>query len=251
MNKLVVAIAIVAVVVCAEQGNHRVYSQAEIAATPDTFDARTQWPSCKSIGEIVDQHTSGATWAFASVGAMTDRMCIAHPDNSVTLSAMDVELCSGCFGRMPTCPWLYWVNTGIVSESCYPLNTTSVDCANKCTGNPTLDWNKDKRKGKSNYSISGEENMKTDLYQNGPFQAVFAVYSDFLEYKNGIYQHTSGPFQGSHTVRVIGYGEENGVKYWTCANSWGTVWGEHGFFRIRRGTNECGIEKVAYAGLPL
>ncbi|VDM31872.1 unnamed protein product [Toxocara canis] len=32
------------------------------------------------------------------------------------------------------------------------------------------------------------------------------------------------------------------VKYWLAANSWGTSWGEEGFFRILRGENHCEIE---------
>ena len=32
------------------------------------------------------------------------------------------------------------------------------------------------------------------------------------------------------------------AEYWIAANSWGPDWGEAGFFRIRRGVNECGIE---------
>lgn len=41
-----------------------------------------------------------------------------------------------------------------------------------------------------------------------------------------------------------------GDDYWIVANSWSPAWGEDGFFRIARGTNECGIEMVPAAGLP-
>jgi hypothetical protein len=39
-----------------------------------------------------------------------------------------------------------------------------------------------------------------------------------------------------------GTDEQTGVKYWTLANSWNTDWGNGGFFKIRRGTNEVKIE---------
>jgi hypothetical protein len=41
---------------------------------------------------------------------------------------------------------------------------------------------------------------------------------------------------------VVGYGEENGQKFWVIRNSWGTYWGEDGFFRLARGINNLGIE---------
>lgn len=41
---------------------------------------------------------------------------------------------------------------------------------------------------------------------------------------------------------MIGWGEENGVKYWLCVNSWGTSWGDNGTFKILRGSNHLYIE---------
>ena len=37
------------------------------------------------------------------------------------------------------------------------------------------------------------------------------------------------------------------LKYWLCANSWGPKWGEDGYFRILRGTDECKIESFIVA----
>ena len=56
-------------------------------------------------------------------------------------------------------------------------------------------------------------------------------------------------FSGWHAVRVIGWGKEKGKDFWLCANSWGSDWGENGFFKIRRGTNEASCEEHGFFGV--
>ena len=53
---------------------------------------------------------------------------------------------------------------------------------------------------------------------------------------------------GGHAVKMIGWGVDEGVPFWTCVNSWNNLWGEGGTFRILRGVNECGIETMGVAG---
>ena len=58
----------------------------------------------------------------------------------------------------------------------------------------------------------------------------------------GIFEDTTGDMSVTHIISVVGFGVENGVKYWIGRNSWGTWWGESGFFRIVRGVNNINIE---------
>ena len=83
---------------------------------------------------------------------------------------------------------------------------------------------------------------------NGPVEVAFTVYQDFFTYKSGVYVHKTGGVAGGHAVKAIGWGVEGGVPYWLIANSWGSGWGDAGFFKIKRGTNECGIEASVIAG---
>lgn len=43
-------------------------------------------------------------------------------------------------------------------------------------------------------------------------------------------KHVAGAFDGGHAVKLIGWGIDQGVPYWTAANSWNADWGEDGLF---------------------
>ena len=49
-----------------------------------------------------------------------------------------------------------------------------------------------------------------------------------------------------HAVAIVGYGTENNKDFWLAKNSWGPSWGDNGFFKILRNTNECGIAYENY-----
>lgn len=83
---------------------------------------------------------------------------------------------------------------------------------------------------------------------NGPVEGAFTVYQDFFNYHSGVYQHKTGGVAGGHAIKVLGWGVENGVEYWLCANSWGPSWGMEGYFKIKM--NDCSIDDEMYACQP-
>jgi cathepsin X len=91
-------------------------------------------------------------------------------------------------------------------------------------------------------TVSGEEAMMQEIYQRGPIACGIAVPDALEDYTGGIFEDTTGDMEIVHDVSVVGFGEENGVKYWTVRNSWGTHFGESGFFRVVRGKNNIAIE---------
>jgi len=88
----------------------------------------------------------------------------------------------------------------------------------------------------------GETAIQQMIMEGGPVETAFTVYTDFEDYDTGIYHHVTGGMAGGHAVAFYGWGVDNGVKYWKVKNSWNPFWGEKGYFRIVRGTNEGGIE---------
>jgi cathepsin B len=235
-------------------------------AIPDSFDARTAWPKCTSIGHVRDQGPCGSCWAFGAVEAMSDRICISSGQtNQLELSAQDMVSCcdscgDGCEGGYPSAAWDFWDQTGLVSETVYPYAFPS--CEHHMNGSkppcgsvqPTPDCNQQllknpKNQGKSSYSISSNvEKIQTEIMTNGPVEVAFSVYADFLTYKSGVYHHTSGSMLGGHAVKMLGWGVDSGTPYWIVANSWNPDWGNQGYFYIRRGHDECGIESEVVAG---
>lgn len=99
--------------------------------------------------------------------------------------------------------------------------------------------------------VAGDvDTIQLELMNNGPMEAGFLVFEDFLHYKSGVYQHKTGIILGAHAVKLLGWGVENGTPYWLLANSWNTDWGDKGYFKMLRGDNECGLETHIFTGIP-
>ena len=193
-----------------------------------------------------EQDKCGSCWAFGALGALESNIKIwkNNPILDVDLSEQYMLSCSpgSCNG------WyidrtIKWIKTnGSIFESCFTYEANdSISCDAKCP-----DWRN------TLIGIDGYLKISTNitviesaLIQYGPLPATMDVYSDFYpNFTGGVYHHTNGTFVFGHVVTIVGYDTTGEEGYWICKNSWGSNWGEEGWFRIAFG--ECRIESNVY-----
>jgi cathepsin B len=255
-------------------------SIADPATIPDAFDSRTTWGgNCSVVTDVRDQSACGSCWAFSATETFESRRCIAG-NGDVQFSPQDTAGCchagmsQGCNGGQQTAALGWMEKTGVVTggdffnktakaggckpyllQPCahhvpasakYPACPSaeySIQCAAKCSDTASgKTYATDKSKGTKAFSLMKPSGMQTAIMNKGPLAVSFTVYSDFPTYKSGVYKHTTNQQLGGHAVVMMGWGTENGTPYWLIKNSWNEQWGDHGYFKIARGTDECGIE---------
>ncbi|XP_022050147.1 dipeptidyl peptidase 1 [Acanthochromis polyacanthus] len=231
------------------------------AALPERWDWRNV-DGVNFVSPVRNQASCGSCYSFATMGMLEARVRILtnNTENPI-LSPQQVVSCSeysqGCDGGFPYLIGKYAQDFGIVDESCFPYIAKDSPCGvpQNCGRIYTAEYNY----VGGFYGGCSEMAMMQELVKNGPMAVAFEVYPDFMNYKEGIYHHTFltdtlNPFElTNHAVLLVGYGRchVTGQKYWIVKNSWGTTWGEDGFFRIRRGSDECSIESIAVAANPI
>ncbi|XP_071548230.1 dipeptidyl peptidase 1-like [Panulirus ornatus] len=230
--------------------------KARVSLLPKSFDWRNV-SGVNYVSPVRDQGNCGSCYAFASMANLESQVRIAtRNQRQDVFSPQDVVSCSvlsqGCMGGFDyLIAGRYAQDQGVVAEECNRYTGTDSICysSQSCARTYVSEY---VHVG-GYYGACNEEAMLEALVTTGPISTSFEVYDDFYYYQGGIYHHTGlrndfNPFEiTNHVVLVVGYGvdERTGEKFWTVKNSWGAVWGEDGFFRIRRGTDECSIESMA------
>eukprot|EP00455_Lapot_gusevi_P057307 TRINITY_DN9718_c0_g1_i3.p1 TRINITY_DN9718_c0_g1~~TRINITY_DN9718_c0_g1_i3.p1 ORF type:complete len:323 (+),score=73.39 TRINITY_DN9718_c0_g1_i3:62-970(+) len=232
-----------------------VRSVSSVGTLPENFDSTVAWPNF--IHPILDQGKCGSCWSIAVASAFADRVAIrTNGTLNFMMSPQFLLDCDeggmGCHGsstRNPIDPWQYIEYQGIPSDPCYPYTSGQTGIAGECPATCTDGSAMKLFRGASAYRLNpGVEQIQQDMMTYGPLEMDIMLYEDFQTYKGGIYQHVTGELLGQHAMRCVGWGVENQVPFWKCANSYGPSWGEQGFVRIKMGS--VGIERSVVAGAP-
>jgi len=205
----------------------------------------------------------GSCSVFAAVSTVESCMHKATGTLPTDLSEQHMMDCaygyggSGCHGGMADRynEWMYRRhNGGLANEAEYPYRAATSgtsQCQNSTT--PIANHGALVTSHQEGWTSTEEDIMRllseghsvtTGMKVVGPFytlgRGVFQT-SQCRNCRNADGTANRDDCPQDHDITIVGYGMENGVKYWKVKNSWGTGWGEGGFGKILRGTGHCGI----------
>lgn len=184
---------------------------------------------------VKDQSSCGSCVAFGVAATLEARINIACKRPNLNKNLSEAHLfycgCGNCCGTGWNFPPAldFCKNTGIGLETGFPYTPGNQQCKSGISSYLKItDWK----------SVLTTADRKNILATKGPVVGGMAVYSDFFSYTSGVYRHASGGLSGYHAISVVGYDDDQ--KCWICKNSWGTNWGDNGWFKI--GYGECMID---------
>jgi C1A family cysteine protease len=210
----------------------RAASSAGEALLPKAVDWRNR-DGRNWVTPIRSQGPCGSCVAFGVVAAMESavRISLNDPDLDIDLSEADLFFCAGgkCVGGMVLRTALdYARTTGVGLESDFPYSPTDTACKAMKPAYRIDAW----------HALASRAQRKQAIAEDGAIVGAMQIYEDFRYYTAGIYERTSDKLVGAHAVCIVGYDDREGC--WIAKNSWSTMFGEAGYFRIKYG--ECCID---------
>jgi cathepsin L len=225
----------------------------EVSALPHHVDWRTKG----AVTAVKNQGQCGSCWSFSTTGSVEGQHFLFHqqtpPGNGgalVGLSEQNLMDCSvsygnnGCGGGLMDDAFRYIIaNGGIDTEASYPYTAQDQPTCQYTQANlgACIEQFKDIPQG-------NEQALQVASANVGPISvAIDAGNQSFQFYSGGVYYEPAcSPTALDHGVLVVGYGVDNGQKYWLVKNSWSASWGLNGYIMMSRDrNNNCGIASAA------
>jgi len=217
-----------------------------INAVPDAWDWRNV-NGTNMITTDLNQHIPvycGSCWAHAALSSLGDRIKIANkglgreiiPSVQVMINCGDAGSCNGGDSGEANA----WVQKNTIPDvTCQQYQAKNGECTAVTTcetcGHSGCSAITDYPKitVTEHGSVRGDEKMQAEIMERGPVSCYIDA-GPLEKYTGGVCKY-AGAGGTNHAIQINGWGVDNGVKYWIGRNSWGTYWGEAGWFRIVRG----------------
>jgi KDEL-tailed cysteine endopeptidase len=217
------------------------------AVVPSSVDWRQQG----KVTSVKDQGQCGSCWSFSSTTTAESAWAIAG-GQLIDLSEQQLVDCAtgisygshGCSGGQMSGAFKYLIQNGQCALNAYPYVSGTTQVGGTCQKcDPVTRFS-------TCYEITANDQvaLTSAIVQQPVSIAIEADTKYFQLYSSGILTDAAKCGQNlDHGVAIVGYGDDNGQKYYTVKNSWGTSWGENGYVRIARSvsTNDPGVCGVA------
>eukprot|EP01063_Lacrimia_lanifica_P020860 TRINITY_DN2813_c0_g1_i3.p1 TRINITY_DN2813_c0_g1~~TRINITY_DN2813_c0_g1_i3.p1 ORF type:complete len:202 (+),score=76.80 TRINITY_DN2813_c0_g1_i3:252-857(+) len=192
-------------------------------------------------------------WSFSTVGNIEGQWVRAGRGNLTALSMQELIDCDhnqawGCQGGWPfdACQWILSEKQGqVVAYADYHLDVRhrQQDCKDTSAMAVGAVIEGCKRVPKT------EADLQTWVALYGPLSVVVDA-TTWRGYRKGIMSGCTGTLT-NHAVLLVGFGTDAaaGKDYWLVKNSWGGWYGEMGYVRLEKGTQQCGIQNTAMSAI--
>lgn len=202
------------------------------------------------VAGVRDQGNCGSCVSFGVLASLEGTVRWTRSDAGLDVDLSEAHLFYGwgktvgvnCdTGWYPVEATRFCNDRGVTAESMWPYSPGNTNGKRL-----PADWQTHSAKSAGTVDLTGDvAGIKRHLNRYGALAGCFLVYDDFGAYRGGVYRRTSNRQRGGHCVSIVGY--DDAQRAWICKNSWGTGWGEGGFFRI--GYGQCGIETWQVIGV--
>eukprot|EP01035_Chromulina_nebulosa_P027029 gene27029-35477_t len=217
------------------------------------------WRDSNVVTPVKNQGSCGACWAFAAAEAIESFAAIQSgtlyelSTEQLTACAPNPQQCGGtggCGGSTQALAFAYVANTtGLLQRSSYPDTSSSQGRTSACL--PLRVAPAVQISGYVTLPINDYSALMNAIVNIGP--VTVSLDADALfSYSSGILT-CSNRWIINHAVQLVGYGVDpiTATKYWLLRNSWGTSFGENGYFRLARSDSDssnCGLDTIPQYG---
>jgi len=222
------------------------YGCKSFTSSASTAPTSYDWRSHGAVTSVKDQGQCGSCWTFSATGAIEGAWAISK-GQLLDLSEQELVDCAtgvsygshGCSGGQMDGAFKFVIENGQCSLASYPYTSGTTKTGGTCQKCSAVVHMSSCYDVEANNQVA----LKAAVAKQPVSIAIEADTRYFQSYSGGILTSSSCGTNLDHGVLIVGYGEENGQKYWTVKNSWGTTWGDKGYVRIARSesTNDAGI----------